>query len=100
MRKKAAPPEPSMMTVSPFAKWRSLRRRAICSACLRSISAKSWTRGRAAKGSRGGEDARGRPRGWCVGARLPGGDGAALEEVERPILEGPFDVAARAVDLL
>jgi len=31
---------------------------------------------------------------------LAGGDGAALEEVERPILERPFDVTPRAVDLL
>ena len=35
-----------------------------------------------------------------LAARLAGRDGAALEEVERPILERPFDVAARAVDLL
>ena len=83
------------MTVSPFAKGRSLSRRAICSACLRSMSAKSWTRRRAATGSRGGG-----PGGGCLAARLPGGDGAALEEVERPILERPFDVAPRAVDLL
>ena len=37
---------------------------------------------------------------WCLAARLPGGDGAALEEVERSILECPFDVAPWAVNLL
>src|SRR5439155_25896533 len=37
---------------------------------------------------------------WCLAASLAGGDRAALEEVERPILERPFDVAPRAVDLL
>jgi hypothetical protein len=30
---------------------------------------------------------------WCLAAGLTGGDSAALQEVERPILEGPEDVA-------
>ncbi len=95
MRKKAAPPEPSMMTVSPFANGRSLSRRAICSVCLRSMSAKSLHALQSGHGV-----ARRRAGRRCVAARLPGGDGATLEEVERPVLERPFDVAPRAVDLL
>ena len=35
-----------------------------------------------------------------LAARLPGRNGAALQEIERPILEGPFDVAPWAVDFL
>jgi len=83
------------MTVSPLAKWRSLSRRAICSLCLRSMSAKNRTRCNAATGSRGGG-----PGGAGLAARLPGGDGAALQEVERAVLERPFDVATRPVGLL
>ena len=36
----------------------------------------------------------------CPAVRLARRDRAALEEVERPILKRPFDVAARAIDLL
>src|SRR5215204_3485454 len=35
---------------------------------------------------------------WCLAARPAGRDGAALQEVQRPILEGPFDVPPRAID--
>jgi hypothetical protein len=42
----------------------------------------------------------GRAGRWYAAVRLPGGSGAALEEVERPVLERPFDVAPRTVDLL
>jgi len=35
-----------------------------------------------------------------LAACLPGGDGAALEQVERPVLERPLGVAPRPVDLL
>ena len=37
---------------------------------------------------------------WGIADLLPGGNGAALKEVERPILVCPFDVAPRAVGLL
>src|SRR6185369_1559826 len=44
--------------------------------------------------------ARGRAGRWCLAARLPGGDRAALKEVKCSILERPFDVAPRAINLL
>jgi hypothetical protein len=37
---------------------------------------------------------------WRIAASLPGSDGTALEEVNRPILACPFDIAPRAVGLL
>src|SRR5207249_3316770 len=42
----------------------------------------------------------GRAGRWRLATGLPSGDGAALQEVERPILEGPLDVTPRAVNLL
>jgi hypothetical protein len=42
----------------------------------------------------------GRARRWRLAARLPGRNRAALEEVEHPILNRPFNVASRAIDFL
>ena len=93
--KNAAPPEPSITTVSPAAKRRSLNRRAICSTSWRSRPAKSGTFSTCSTG----------PGAAGAGLPLPSrrtgrGDGPALEQIERAVGDGPLDVAALAVDLL
>ena len=73
IKKNAAPPEPSLITVSPAANRRSLNRRAICSPHRRSSSANSGTR------------CRPRPdpaAAACHRARPARRDGAALQQVE------------------
>src|SRR4029077_1831678 len=48
----------------------------------------------------GGDGIARRWAGRCPALRLARRDRATLEQVERPILKRPFDVAARAIDLL
>src|SRR6478735_5966643 len=88
IRKNAAPSAPSLTTVSPATKCRSLNRSAICSTSSALRSVKRGTRCSAATGA---------PAISCSPCPR---HGPALEQVELAPCDRPLDVAARPVDLL
>src|SRR4051812_13993856 len=88
IRKNAAPSDPSLTTVSPAEKCRSLKRSAICCNSSPLRSAKRGTRRSASTGAP------------AISASSCPRHRAALQQVERPAGDRPLDIPRWAVDVL